>query len=71
VVITSKNMPFDLNLAEKPIIIVGIVKNIEKSIQKDMAKLSRAFSMFKEIHWYLVENWLKLSLIIKILTFNQ
>jgi hypothetical protein len=55
-VISSNSTSINLGWAEKPIIIVGIVKNIEKSIQKDIAKLSRAFSMFKEIHWYLVES---------------
>jgi len=45
-----------LNLKNKPVIIVGIVKNIQKSIHEDLANLSRAFDMFKEIHWYLVES---------------
>ena len=53
---TGDNSAVNLSLAEKPIIIVGIVKNIEKSIQKDIARLSRAFGMFKEIHWYLIES---------------
>jgi len=54
--ITKSNGFFHLNLTEKPIIIVGVVKNIEKSIHKDILNLTRAFGMFKEIHWYLVES---------------
>jgi hypothetical protein len=39
------------NLTEMPVIIVGIVRNIEKSIYKDITNLTRAFGIFKEIHW--------------------
>lgn len=46
----------NFDLENRPVIIVGIVKDIQKSIHKDLANLSRAFNMFKEIHWYLVES---------------
>jgi hypothetical protein len=54
--IIKSNGFFNLNLTEKPIIIVGVVKNIEKSITRDIVNLTHAFGMFKEIHWYLVES---------------
>jgi hypothetical protein len=46
----------NFDLENRPVMIVGIVKDIQKSIHKDLANLSRAFNMFKEIHWYLVES---------------
>ncbi len=40
----------------RSIAIVGIVRDIEKSIEKDVSRLSNAFSDFDEIHWFLVES---------------
>lgn len=38
------------------IAIVGIVRDIEKSIEKDIVRISAAFSDFLEINWFLVES---------------
>jgi len=47
------NVP-DFN--EKPVMVVGVVKNIEKTLKKDIQILSNALGFFKEIHWFLVES---------------
>ena len=46
----------ELRLKRKKIIIVGIVRNIEKTLLKDMERLESAFAMFGEINWFLVES---------------
>lgn len=43
-------------MSKQSIAIVGIVKDIEKSIEKDISRLSEAFSGFEEITWFLVES---------------
>ena len=45
-----------LGLQNKPIIVVGILKNIEKTLKKDIQILSKALGFFREIHWFLVES---------------
>lgn len=53
--IESKNVNIrDLN--ERPVVVVGIVKNIEKTLKKDIQILSKALGFFREIHWFLVES---------------
>lgn len=54
--IELKNECPDFVFNSTPIIIVGIVKDIQKSIHKDLYNLGRAFNMFREVHWYLVES---------------
>ena len=46
----------ELGLKEKPVLVVGIVKDIEKSLSKDIKNISKALSFFKEVHWFLVES---------------
>ncbi len=46
----------ELGLREKPVLVVGIVKDIEKSLNKDIKNISKALSFFKEVHWFLVES---------------
>ena len=46
----------ELRLKREKIIIVGIVRNIEKTLLKDMERLESAFAMFGEITWFLVES---------------
>jgi len=43
-------------LNTKPVIVLGIVKNIAKSLQQDIKNLNDALSFFREIHWFLVES---------------
>lgn len=43
-------------MSSHSIAIVGIVRDIEKSIEKDISRLSDAFSRFDEINWFLVES---------------
>ena len=45
-----------LGLQNKPVIVVGILKNIEKTLKKDIQILSKALEFFREIHWFLVES---------------
>jgi len=45
-----------LELHKRPVIVVGIVKNIEKTLRKDIKNLTKALGFFKEIHWFLVES---------------
>jgi|688.fasta_scaffold344917_1 hypothetical protein len=47
---------WELGLQEKPVLVVGIVKNIEKSLKKDIKNIGNALSFFKEVHWFLVES---------------
>jgi hypothetical protein len=51
-----KKIVNDLALREKPVLVVGIVKDIEKSLKKDLKNISKALSFFKDVHWYLVES---------------
>jgi glycosyltransferase involved in cell wall biosynthesis len=37
-------------------IVVGIIRDIEKSLASDMERLSRAFSRFTKLDWFLVES---------------
>lgn len=46
----------DLGLRKKSVLVVGIVKDIEKSLKKDIKNISNALSFFKEVHWFLVES---------------
>jgi hypothetical protein len=46
----------DLGLQEKPVLVVGIVKNIEKTLKKDIKNIGNALSFFQEVHWFLVES---------------
>jgi len=46
----------DLELGKKPLMVVGIVKNIETTLIHDIENLSNALEFFKEIHWFLVES---------------
>jgi len=43
-------------LGKKPLMVVGIVKNIEKTLIHDIENLSNALEFFREIHWFLVES---------------
>jgi|688.fasta_scaffold399414_2 hypothetical protein len=46
----------DLGLQEKPVLVVGIVKDIEKTLKKDVKNIGNALSFFQEVHWFLVES---------------
>ena len=46
----------DLGLQEKPVLVVGIVKNIEKTLKKDIKNIGKALSFFQDVHWFLVES---------------
>lgn len=39
-----------------PIIIVGIVRDISKTIKDDLERLSKAFESFQPVNWFLVES---------------
>jgi hypothetical protein len=55
----NSNESQDINvreLNERPVLVVGIVKNIEKTLKKDIQILSKALGFFREIHWFLVES---------------
>ena len=54
--VESKKVVFDLDLNEKPVLVVGIVKDIEKTLKGDIKKIGMALSFFKDIHWFLVES---------------
>lgn len=54
--VENKKIVFDLGLNEKPVLVVGIVKDIEKTLKSDLKRIGMAFSFFKEIHWFLVES---------------
>ncbi len=43
-------------LENSSVLIVGIVRNVEKSIHKDYFRLSNSFSNFKQVSWFLVES---------------
>ena len=45
-----------LQLDKKPVIVVGIIKDIEKTLKSDMENLTKALGFFKEVHWFLVES---------------
>ena len=40
---------------KKTILVVGIVKDIYKSIEKDIANIENALKIFKTVNWFLVE----------------
>lgn len=54
--IKSRRMVGEFNLQEKPVLVVGIVKDIEKTLKKDIKNLEAALEFFKDVHWYLVES---------------
>ena len=41
---------------KKTILVVGIVKDIYKSIEKDIANIENALKIFKTVNWFLVES---------------
>jgi hypothetical protein len=41
---------------KKTILVVGIVKDIYKSIEKDIANIEKALKIFKTVNWFLVES---------------
>lgn len=43
-------------MSSESIAIVGIVRDISRSIERDISRISTAFSGFKEINWFLVES---------------
>lgn len=47
---------WDLGLQEKSVLVVGIVKDIEKSLKRDIKNISKALGFFKDVHWFLVES---------------
>lgn len=54
--VASNKIVFDLSLNEKPVLVVGIVKDIEKTLKSDIKNIGMALSFFKDIHWFLVES---------------
>jgi len=50
----SEQIQSELN--KKPIIIVGIVKDIGNTLKSDINNLSQALGFFNDIHWFLVES---------------
>ena len=46
----------NLGLQEKPVLVVGIVKDIEKTLKKDIKNIGKALSFFQDVHWFLVES---------------
>lgn len=45
-----------LGLHKKPVLVVGIIKNVANSLQIDISIISEALTDFSEIHWFLVES---------------
>lgn len=43
-------------LSSDSVIVVGIVKNIGKTIKRDLEKLEESLGFFKEVHWFVVES---------------
>lgn len=43
-------------LNQKTIIVMGIVRNVFNSIEKDVSIIKKALKNFKEVHWFLVES---------------
>jgi len=54
--VESNKIVLDLGLNEKPVLVVGIVKDIEKTLKKDIGNIGLALSFFGDIHWFLVES---------------
>jgi hypothetical protein len=54
--INDRKIVEKFGLQEKPILVVGIVKNIEKTLKKDIQNISTALEFFKEVHWFLVQS---------------
>jgi hypothetical protein len=54
--INDRKIVEKFGLQEKPILVVGIVKNIEKTLKKDIQNISAALKFFKEVHWFLVQS---------------
>ena len=38
------------------VMVLGVVKNISKTIRQDLEKIENSLNFFKEVHWYLVES---------------
>jgi hypothetical protein len=54
--VESNKIVADLRLNDKPVLVVGIVKDIEKTLKSDIDNIRIALSFFKDIHWFLVES---------------
>jgi len=54
--INDRKIVEKFGLQEKPVLVVGIVKNIEKTLKKDIQNISTALEFFKEVHWFLVQS---------------
>ena len=54
--INDRKIVKKFGLQEKPVLVVGIVKNIEKTLKKDIQNISTALEFFKEVHWFLVQS---------------
>ena len=54
--INDRKIVEKFGLQEKPILVVGIVKNIEKTLKKDIQNISTALEFFNEVHWFLVRS---------------
>lgn len=46
----------ELGLQEKPVLVVGIVKDVEKTLKRDIKNVTTALSFFQDVHWFLVES---------------
>jgi glycosyltransferase involved in cell wall biosynthesis len=44
------------DLFDRPLLIVGLVRNGEGFIEKNIARLNEASSKFKKVHWLLIES---------------
>lgn len=51
-----EKLVWELGLQEKSVLVVGIVKNIEKTLKTDIKNISKALEFFKDVHWFLVES---------------
>ena len=38
------------------VMVLGIVKNISKTLRRDLEKIGKSLNFFKEVHWFLVES---------------
>jgi hypothetical protein len=43
-------------LSSDSVIVVGIVRDIGKTIKRDIEKIGKSLSFFREVHWFLVES---------------
>jgi len=46
----------NLGLHEKSVLVVGIVKDIENTLKRDIKNIGKALSFFQDVHWFLVES---------------